>query len=379
MVVQAKPDKLIDVDKLREIGVPESVIDTLDERDGGNITPDGEVLYLNEDRMHRREHPEQPLHKNHSNGLGIKNFLCQHVIHARPSIWGFVLQEFKLIVAGAYLTGRTGPIAGLYKRITQFSPDEKMYSHGTVMQLNVDLTEDERAKSTILPIDLIDQAIDNAEFIGIMNHCICRSAYKCETFNPDIGCLFLNMAGVTAVNNGLAHEATKEEAHAHVRKAMEAGLTGQALYVELEQLIWGFRNDKMDEFCEICFCCPCCCVALKFAKNGSREIKNRFLGTGFTAVINHDKCTGCGKCAEACPQEIITYREDGKACIDQEHCIGCGFCKRACSSDAITIKQTMPMRESIHEYFLEEGRLDWVMDRCTMELKDKAKKKQKEN
>lgn len=39
-------------------------------------------------------------------------------------------------------------------------------------------------------------------------------------------------------------EMTKEEAKAHVYEARNAGLMGQALYVELEQMVWGFRNDK---------------------------------------------------------------------------------------------------------------------------------------
>ena len=59
---------------------------------------------------------------------------------------------------------------------------------------------------------------------------------------------------------------------------------------------------------------------------------------------------------------------DGKVTIDQDHCIGCGYCKSVCPNDAITLQQTMPLRESIHEYFLEEGRIDMVMDKCTMEI-----------
>lgn len=133
-------------------------------------------------------------------------------------------------------------------------------------------------------------------------------------------------------------------------------------------MVWGFENQKMDEFMEICFCCPCCCVALDVCKNANRTIKNRFSGAGFTAVIDHEKCTGCGNCAKKCPQEIITVNPDGKVTINQDHCIGCGYCKSVCPNDAITLQQTMPLRESIHEYFLEEGRIDMVMDKCTMEI-----------
>ena len=55
------------------------------------------------------------------------------------------------------------------------------------------------------------------------------------------------------MKNGLAKPVTKEEAKQHVYDARDAGLIGQALYVELEQMVWGFENQKMDEFMEICF------------------------------------------------------------------------------------------------------------------------------
>ena len=355
----------INREKLMKHGVSEDVIASLDARDGGNITPDGEVLFLDEDRMKRREGTRAPF-KNHPNGLGIKNWLMTDVLATTPKTWDRTLKVFMAIVSGASLTGKKGPVAELYKRVTQFSPVEKTYTHGNVLPLNVSV-EDE-GKTAVLPIDLIMEAIDKAEFIGQMDRCICRSAHECTHFDKHIGCLFFNMAGVTAVKNGLARKVTKDEAKAHVFEARDAGLMGQALYVELEQMVWGFRNDKMSEFMEICFCCPCCCVAMDVCRNGERSIKDRFSGSGFTVVVNHDKCIGCGKCIDICPQQIITKREDGKICIDQDHCMGCGFCKTKCASDALQLKMTMPMRESIHEYFLKEGNIDMEMEKCTMSL-----------
>lgn len=44
--VRVKPG--IDYEKLKSIGVPDEVIASLDPRDGGNITPQGEVLFLDE-------------------------------------------------------------------------------------------------------------------------------------------------------------------------------------------------------------------------------------------------------------------------------------------------------------------------------------------
>ena len=252
--VRVKPG--IDYEKLKSIGVPDEVIASLDPRDGGNITPQGEVLFLDEGRLHRRELPDKPLHENHPRGLGIKDFIMTKVLATTPKTWDRTLKVFMMIVSGAKLTGKEGIIPELYKRATQFSPDEKMYTHGTVLPLNVDMIEE--GKTAVLPIDLIMDAIDGAEYIAQMNRCICRSAHDCSEYEKTLGCLFFNMAGVTAVKNGLAKPVTKEEAKQHVYDARDAGLIGQALYVELEQMVWGFENQKMDESMEICFCCPCC-------------------------------------------------------------------------------------------------------------------------
>lgn len=67
---QVKPG--IDYEKLKSIGVPDEVIASLDPRDGGNITPQGEVLFLDEGRLHRRELPDKPLHENHPRGWESK-------------------------------------------------------------------------------------------------------------------------------------------------------------------------------------------------------------------------------------------------------------------------------------------------------------------
>ena len=55
------------------------------------------------------------------------------------------------------------------------------------------------------------------------------------------------------------------------------------------------------------------------------------------AVINQDKCTGCGICNIECPAKAIYRDENGKSIINASKCIGCGACKKSCNFSSIEI------------------------------------------
>lgn len=418
--MQSEQDRLLDKEGNVVEGLPLSY---------DNIDEQGHVLYLDEDRLRRKEQPDKKLFVNHRRGIGFKNLWVTHV-SARAWNWNVILAVFRKLVAwSAYMKHPETMRSRLYKHGMLFEPQDKTYSTGSIYNLHVDTadafpdaqpvpTAAERAEqadkppaaegahddgcadhadhvgapmqpfecksehsavigkgtaksipvgkqvaketgSVVVPYDLVRKAIMEAKYIGGMKECLCRAGQNCQNYPHDLACLFLNMGGKVIVEHGMATELTKEEALARVDRAADLGLECQSLWVEIEQLIWGFRNDQMDSFLEICFCCPCCCVGFNLSKNATRDVKRRFSPTGWTAVVDHDRCIGCGKCASTyCPQDAVHFREsDGKMVVDQEDCVGCGFCKRNCPEGAITIKQTMPMRKSMHEYFLEEGRL----------------------
>ena len=59
------------------------------------------------------------------------------------------------------------------------------------------------------------------------------------------------------------------------------------------------------------------------------------------AYIDPNKCKECGKCAQACPYNAITYDEYGICVIDEKKCIQCGACIHSCPFGAIGSKTFM--------------------------------------
>ncbi len=69
--------------------------------------------------------------------------------------------------------------------------------------------------------------------------------------------------------------------------------------------------------------------------------------SGFTAIIDREKCTECGKCIEICRFEAIEtdYR------IDPISCEGCAFCSFVCPANAIKMEESLS-----GEWFISETR-----------------------
>ena len=327
-------------------------------KQASNIDEQGNVLYLDQERLDRKEVGFPP-YRNRPNGLGIYNWLLEHVIYMSRDRWPLALKLYHMFVRFSVWMKEGGWKGKVYKTGIKLYPDMERQTSTVVMPLNVDLTN--QGEKVVVPLELIKESLKTVTYIAGMDGCLCREANDCQGYPHDLGCLFLGEAAKAVVKHQLGRQFTYEEACARVDEAAKMGLMGQAVWIEVEQMLWGVRNDLMDHFLEICFCCPCCCIAMRLARNATPAERHRFHPAGWTAVPDRTKCVGCRKCAEernGCPVEAISFGEDGKVTINQEICVGCGICKARCKFDVIKIKQTMPMRKDLHEYFMKDYNLD---------------------
>lgn len=75
------------------------------------------------------------------------------------------------------------------------------------------------------------------------------------------------------------------------------------------------------------------------------RLKSRIEAGDFKAVIDLNKCSGCGICADNCPVNAILV--ENKAHINHRLCKGCGLCASVCPRDAISLGRTLYQKPGI--------------------------------
>ena len=63
----------------------------------------------------------------------------------------------------------------------------------------------------------------------------------------------------------------------------------------------------------------------------------KYLADVSSLVYAADKCAGCGRCVEVCPQGVFVMREKRAFVTDRDLCMECGACARNCDFGAIAV------------------------------------------
>ncbi|KPA19267.1 4Fe-4S ferredoxin [Candidatus Magnetomorum sp. HK-1] len=183
-----------------------------------------------------------------------------------------------------------------------------------------------------LPEKVLDTLIEKAKHRVIVSLCGCRAASSCENYSSDIGCLMMGESALL-IPKQMSREVGVDEAKAHVRKAVEAGLipiTGKA---RIDNDI--FMIPDKGKLLTVCFCCECCCIT-RFMKHVPIEKLDELVRPveGLTITVTDD-CIGCGKCVDKCFINAIEI-VDEKAVLS-ELCRSCGRCALYCPTKAIKL------------------------------------------
>jgi UDP-glucose 4-epimerase len=189
----------------------------------------------------------------------------------------------------------------------------------------------------VLPPTLVHEFIDQAEHHVVMDKCGCKLARRCRHFTAEIGCLFM---GETALKmpHGVSRRVTREQAHAHVERAVEVGLVPMTGKVRVDNFI--FLTPDESKLLSVCFCCHCCCMMTSFKHIPGYHLDHVMPRLEGLAVTVTENCLGCGHCVETCGFAAITI--EGGHAVHNAQCRGCGRCERTCPNDAVRIRVTNP-------------------------------------
>lgn len=220
-------------------------------------------------------------------------------------------------------------VSRYHSKVLRFEDAKKLVT------LNRDILVDPDVAEQVIPFKIANQiVIKNPDHITVMD-CACRLAKKnhCSPINV---CLAIGEPQASFVLEHCtklhARKITSEEALRIVKDSHERGWVHT---VWLKDAIGG-RTYAM------CNCCKCCCVGIEgmrvLSTRNFENLPKPILPSGYVAMIDEEKCIGCGTCEEICPfdaSEVDPVTQ--KARILYDKCMGCGVCVDNCKQEASTL------------------------------------------
>ncbi len=214
-------------------------------------------------------------------------------------------------------------------------PKESVVEKRGVESMVIEVNAFVEPASTVLPSKVVEHFVRKSRYHFLMNECTCRASNGCKDYPRDLGCIFLGK-GVLGIDARLGRLVTEEEALAHLRRCREAGLVHLIGRNKIDSVV--FSNRRKEDLLSICSCCPCCCL-WKMIPDLSLEISSTVTKMpGVEITVDEDVCNGCGACVkeEICFVDAL-HLEEGRMRIREERCKGCARCVEFCPNEAIRL------------------------------------------
>jgi len=184
-----------------------------------------------------------------------------------------------------------------------------------------------------VPIEECERIFDIATSI-VRLPCICRThAGKPDnavclavTTHPNDSALSEVVAGFDAGPDvAPLQRLTKEQALELLRECERDGLMHS---------VWTFKSPLIGAICN----CDMESGCLAMRMNVGHNIKTMWRGE-YVAVLDKEKCTGCGACVKRCPFFAFDppASKGAPAVLRAVDCWGCGVCRSACRADALSL------------------------------------------
>jgi len=188
------------------------------------------------------------------------------------------------------------------------------------------------ADNIALPEEVLGRLIERASHRVIMNFCPCRQVNGCTHYPVETGCLMMGDSALKIPEKS-RREVGVEEAKAHVRKAVEAGLVPILGKARVDNSLFMIPDEG--KLLTTCFCCECCCIT-RYMRHVPPETLDKIQHpVEGLAIEVTDACTGCGACVSSCYIGAMEIK-DGKASMGPL-CRLCGRCAMACPQKAIQL------------------------------------------
>lgn len=226
-------------------------------------------------------------------------------------------------------------LALLMKEYLEESQAGEFFGSKTQLTRSLPYEEHIPVTSEITSYERARDIIREAGF-GAVGLCYCRHKkehldQKCDKGAPVEGiCISLGSAARFMTRRGFAQEKSVDELLAVLEHARTFNLT---------HITDNIRHKPSF----ICNCCRCCCELLAGVQMGYH---NGIAKTGFTAVIDRQRCNGCGLCSPVCNVKAIEIstgvtfagKAERYALVSAEICLGCGACVSSCKRGAISMQ-----------------------------------------